>query len=206
MEGMATGVGLFELVEPIMLFFYQRRNFTQADALQDGFILKMYVVGMWAYCSYQILVRSFYACKDTKTPMQITCVLAVTNLIMLYFLVWVPGIGPGAFGLSTTITFVINAGILIAILRKRLGAFGAREIFKSVGRSLIACAVMAAVVYALRYYMSGAKSIYVLLVCIPAGAAAFAGTAWILRAPEIKELMARPGRDSDTEPVTTNLQ
>jgi putative peptidoglycan lipid II flippase len=188
MEGLATGVGLFILAEPIMMIYAQRR-FSVADAMQAAFVLKMYVLGMWAYCSYQILARAFYACKDTKTPLKVSCSLAVVNLVLLLALVWVPQIGPGAFGLSTSITFAINAMILIWLLRKRLGLLGGRKIAASLARAIIACAVMAGTVYFLRWYMKDMSYLIILGVCVPVGAIVFVFILWLLKAPEIKELI-----------------
>jgi putative peptidoglycan lipid II flippase len=190
MEGLATGVGLFILAEPIMMI-YARRKFSVADAMQAAFVLKMYVLGMWAYCSYQILARAFYACKDTKTPLVVSCILSVVNIVLLASLIWVHDIGAGAFGLSTSITFSINAAVLILILRKRLGLLGGRKIAASLARTLISCAVMATVVYLLRSYMREMNYLLILGVCVPAGAAAFISSAILLKSPEIKELMGR---------------
>jgi putative peptidoglycan lipid II flippase len=190
MEGLASGVGLFVLAEPIMMI-YARRKFTMADSMQAAFVLKTYVIGMWAYCSYQILARAFYACKDTKTPLKVSCTLSVVSLFLFLVLVFTPGIGIAAFGLSTSITFSINAAVLILILRKRLGLLGGRKIAASLARTLIGCAVMAAVVYLLRFYMKDMNYLLVLLVCVPAGAAAFISSVVLLKAPEIKELMGR---------------
>jgi putative peptidoglycan lipid II flippase len=192
MEGLATGVGLFILAEPIMMI-YARRKFTVGDAMQAAFVLKMYVLGMWAYCSYQILARAFYASKDTKTPLKISCILSVVNLILLLVMIWVfpSDKAPGAFGLSTSITFSINAVVLILILRKRLGLLGGRKIAASLARTLISCAVMAAVLYLLLFYMKEMNYLLVLGVCVPAGAAVFISSAILLKSPEIKELMGR---------------
>jgi len=187
MEGLATGVGLYILAGPIIKLIYARRNFTAADAAQAAFILQMYVLGMWAYCSYQILTRSFYSLKDTTTPLKVSCGLAAVNLVMLVTMVWIPSLGAGAFGLSTSLTFTINAGILIYLLRKRLGLFGGRKLAVSVLRSLIACVAMAAVVYLLRWQMQGVRNWIVVASCVPIGAVTFLGVAWLLGAPELAE-------------------
>ena len=201
MEGMATGVGLFILAEPIMMI-YARRKFTAVDAMQAAFVLKMYVLGMWAYCSYQILARAFYACKDTKTPLKVSCILSVVNLILLLAMVWVPGIGPGAFGLSTTITFSINALTLIYLLRKRLGRLGGRKIAVSFVRTSVACAIMAGVVYFLQGYMKDMNNWLILGVCVPAGAIVFFTVVWILGAPELGELRIGIKLSKETESQT----
>jgi putative peptidoglycan lipid II flippase len=187
MEGIATGVGLYMLAEPIMMI-YARRKFTVPDAIQAAFVLKMYVLGMWAYCSYQILARAFYACKDTKTPLKVSCILAVFNILLLLALIWLPGMGPGAFGLSTSITFAMNSIILILILRKRLGLLGGRKIAKSIVRAIIASAVMATVVYYLEWRMSNVNNLVVLGVCVPVGAIVFVAVLWLIKAPELEEL------------------
>jgi len=194
MEGLATGTGLFLLAEPIMLAFYasgKHSRFTPADAAQAAYILKLYAVGMWAYCSYQILARSFYALKDTQTPLKISCGLVVVNFMLILSLIWIPAIGPGVFGLSTAITFAINVLILIYLLRKRLGALDGRHVFYSVLRSLAACGAMAAVVSTIRYYMAGVSAWYVLAACVPAGGITFIGAVVLMKSPEIRELLNR---------------
>jgi putative peptidoglycan lipid II flippase len=188
MEGIATGVGLYILAEPIVKVIYARRNFSPADAAQAAFVLQMYVLGMWAYCGYQILTRAFYSMKDTTTPLRVSCALVVVNLLMLVTMVWIPWLGAGAFGLSTTITFVINAVVLGYLLRKRLGLFGGRKILASVIRSVIATAVMSAVIYLLLWHMKDTRNWIVVLTCVPAGAVVFVGMAWLLGSPEIAEL------------------
>ncbi|MDO8303159.1 MAG: lipid II flippase MurJ, partial [Sedimentisphaerales bacterium] len=186
-----------------IMMIYARRKFTVSDAMQAAFVLKMYVIGMWAYCTYQILARAFYAVKDTKTPLKISCILSVVNLLLLLALVWIPGMGPGALGLSTTITFSINAAILIYLLRKRLGLLGGRKIALSVARTAIACTVMAAVVYTLRWYMRDMNNWLLLGVCVTVGAAVFIGVVWLLGAPELAEF--RGGIKASKEAKTQEI-
>jgi len=188
MEGIATGVGLYVLAEPIVKVIYARRNFSPVDAAQAAFILQMYVLGMWSYCSYQILARSFYALKDTTTPLKVSCAIAGINLLMLVTMVWIPVLGAGAFGLSTSLTFAINAGVLIYLLRRRLGLFGGRKVLASVLRSIIASAVMAAIIYLLQWQMKDVPNWIIVATCVPAGAFLFLGVAWLLGAEELAEL------------------
>jgi putative peptidoglycan lipid II flippase len=197
MEGIATGVGLYILAGPIVKLIYARRNFSPADASQAAFVLQMYVLGMWSYCSYQILARAFYALKDTSTPLKVSCAMAGINLIMLVTMVWIPSLGAGAFGLSTTLTFMINAGVLIFLLRKRLGLFGGRKVFASVARSLFASGVMAAVIYLMQWQMNGVRNWIIVAACVPAGAIVFIAVVRLLGAPELAELLKRPGSDGE---------
>ena len=188
MEGIVTGVGLYILAEPIVKVIYARRNFSPVDAAQAAFVLQMYVLGMWSYCSYQILARAFYSLKDTTTPLKVSCALVGINLVMLVTMVWIPWLGTGAFGLSTAITFAINSCVLVYLLRKRLGLFGGRKLLASVVRSVIASAVMAVVIYLLQLLMKDAPNFVIVAICVPAGGIVFLAVAWLLGAPEIAEL------------------
>jgi putative peptidoglycan lipid II flippase len=188
MEGFATGAGLFVLAGPIVKVIYARRNFSPADAAQAAFILQMYVLGMWSYCSYQILARSFYSLKDTTTPLKVSCYLVGINILMIVTMIWLPGLGAGAFGLSTALTFMINSGVLIYLLRKRLGRFGGRKVLASVVRSIIASAVMVAVVELLQWQMKDVRDWIIVAACVPAGALVFFAVARLLKAPELAEL------------------
>jgi putative peptidoglycan lipid II flippase len=206
MEGIASGVGLYILAVPIVKVIYARRNFTSEDAAQAASVLQMYVLGMWSYCSYQILTRSFYSLKDTMTPLKVSCSLAGVNIIMLLTMVWIPWLGAGAFGLSTTLTFAINACVLIYLLKKRLGLMGGRKIFISVIRSVIASLVMALAIYLLQTQMRDMRNWVIVLICVPAGAAVFFIMARLLRAPEIDELFKRAGSDREGTPPADVVQ
>jgi putative peptidoglycan lipid II flippase len=194
LEGLSTGAGLFLLAEPISWILYRHRKFTAQDVQQTASILRMYVLGMWAFCSYQILVRAFYALKDNLTPLKISCVLAPLDLVLVATLIWIPGLGPGAFGVATSITFAVNTIALAYLLRRRLGRIGGRQLLASVLRSLAACAAMAAALYALALHrawspLARAAPGVVVAVCVPAGAVVFLAAAWALRAPELAELL-----------------
>ena len=195
-EGLATGTGLLVLAGPIMKLLFVRGRFTVADAEGAAFILQMYVLGMWAYCSFQILSRAFFALKEPKTPLKVACALVVLNVVLVAVLIWVPWLKAGAFGLATSLTASINVAILAVLLRRRVGCFGARQIAVSALRSLAASAVLAGAVHALRWHLerSGAADWMVVAACVPAGAGAFVATAWLLRAPELGELLGAARR------------
>lgn len=189
MEGLAAGAGLFVLAEPIMRLLFRRRQFSATDAATAAFVLQMYVLGMWAYCAYQMFVRAFYSLKDTLTPMKTACLLVVPNMVLFTALVWVPGVGAGAFGVATAVTFAANACILAALFRRRAGRFGGRKLAVSVVRSLAACGVMCGVIWPIRSALSGRSDLLIVGVCVPVGAVAFVATSWLLRAPELGELL-----------------
>lgn len=190
MEGLAAGTALFLLAEPACVLIFQRGDFGPADAAAAAHVLRMYVLGMWAYCSYQIFTRAFYSLKDIKTPLVVSCVLVVPNLAMVAALVWVPQLGAGAFGLAAAVTFAASTIIQGLLLRRRVGPFGGGRLVASLGRSLLACTAMAGAILACRWALGPeASAAAVLGACIPVGAVAFFAAALALRAPEPGEFL-----------------
>ena len=178
-----------------------------SDADTAAGILRMYVLGMWAACAYQIVSRTFYSMKDQKTPLRISCWMSGLYIVLVSTLIFVPGIGELAFGLTTTITFSANVLLQLYILRRRLGPLGGRKVLASAGRSALCCAAMAVVVLALQWLVSPWGNLAIVLVCVPAGGAAFFVAARLLRVPELNELLGamksrKEKKVADTPPET----
>jgi putative peptidoglycan lipid II flippase len=192
MEGLAAGVGLFMLAGPILRLIFVRGRFTAADAGQSAFILRMYVLGLWAYCGQVILTRAFYALKDVRTPLVLASAMTVLSLAAVVALVWVPAVGAGAFGLATAAAAAVNVVLLTWLLRRRLGPFGGRRLAVSVLRSAAACGVMAGGIWLMRtHLLAGRPDWLVVAACVPAGAAVFLAAAAAMRAPELGEMFRR---------------
>ena len=187
MEGLAAGTGLFVLAGPITKLIFQHGKFTADNAETAAFILQMYVLGMWAYCTSQIFTRAFYAIKDVKTPLKVACSMVGLSLPIVLLLIWIPQIRAGAFGLATATSAGISTVILALILRRRLGRIGGRKLAVSFARSAVACAAMAGAIVPLRFWLEsqGRHSGVVVAACVSAGAAMFLLVVRLLRAPEL---------------------
>jgi putative peptidoglycan lipid II flippase len=198
-EGLAAGTGLFVLARPITHLIFVRGDFQPADAAASAQILQTYAVGMWAYCSYQIVSRSFFALKRPRTPLISSCVLVVVNLLMVISLIWLPSIRAAAFGVATATTASANVLILGWLLRRRIGPIGGRRILRSIVRSIIASALMAGAIGLLRWQLeqTGVAIWIIVAVCVPVGAGVFFASAWLLRCEELHELGRRPASDEE---------
>jgi putative peptidoglycan lipid II flippase len=61
---------------------YTRGEFTAADAFQTGSALFWYGLGTPAFVLQQLYSRAFYARQDTKTPMIISLISVVVNIVV----------------------------------------------------------------------------------------------------------------------------
>jgi putative peptidoglycan lipid II flippase len=199
MESLAAGMGLLVLAEPITRTLFEYRRFTADDAARSALILQCYSVGVWGICTYQIVARAFYALQDTRTPLKVACGSMLAALALTVALVWVPGLGAGAFGLATAAAAAGNTIALSVLLRRRVGPLGGRELAWSIARSALSSAAMGGVLWAMRSAMGGRPPWMVVLAGVPVGAATFLASAIALRMPEPQELLGslrrRPDRD-----------
>jgi putative peptidoglycan lipid II flippase len=194
--GIPAGAALIVLAEPTVALIFRRRQFLTIDAIQSAWILQMYCIGMWAYFCNHILLRAFFAQKDTRTPLRVSVALAGFNMLLVGGLVFTPLKG-GAMGLATAITASISTITFTLILRSRWGEIGLRSIMVSLARILVATASMCAAIIGVMYIMmeplalettTNTQAGLTLLVCIPGGILVFMIVAWLLKATELTEL------------------
>jgi|SRR5665213_2616663 len=110
---------LVALAEPIVrLLFEHGDKFTAASTQRTAFALVCLAPGLVAFSTVNVLARAFYALGDTKTPMKISVVCLAVNFLFAAMLV-VP-LRQGGLGISNTLTSLLNVGLLLFALRKKL--------------------------------------------------------------------------------------
>jgi len=192
--GIPAGAALILLAEPAVAAIFRHGRFTTGDVERTAMILRLYCLGMWAYFCNHILLRAFFAQKDTRTPLKVSCLLALVNVTMAAALVFTP-LRAGAFGLATAMTSTANSLTLLWILRRRWGRIGLRSILVCLARTAIATAVMAAGLFpAVRWLCpsirqaGNARAAGALAVCVPLGAGLYLVVTRLTRARELTEL------------------
>ncbi|MBI3572183.1 polysaccharide biosynthesis C-terminal domain-containing protein, partial [Candidatus Kaiserbacteria bacterium] len=113
--------------------------------------LGFFALSFFAQSLIPVLARSFYAMKDTKTPVRITIAavgLDIVGSIVLGHLMGVKGLA-----LSFTISNILNAGALLFVLRQRLGSLDDERMFQSVLRVMGVTILMALTVQAAKYFL-----------------------------------------------------
>ena len=199
--GIPSGAALVILARPAVQLIFGRGEFTPADVSLAAGILQAFSLGMWAYFSRHILLRAFFSVSDVKTPLKISCWIAVANMLLVTVLVFTP-LGPRAFGLATAITASANVIALSWVLHRRWGHIGLRKIISSGWRTLIATAAMSGVIFAVIHYFgpileqSAGKLPFgwagggiLVISCIVAGLATFFISARLLGCQELTELL-----------------
>ncbi len=139
-------VGLIVLREPIVALLFKRGAFDATTTHLTAYALLYYSIGLWAFSAVRIVVSTFYALQDTKTPV-ITAAVSVCANIVLGIILMGP-MGHGGLALSTSLASMLNLGLLVWALRTKLGALGLKTITESACKTMICSGIMGTLVWA----------------------------------------------------------
>jgi putative peptidoglycan lipid II flippase len=134
-------VGLIILREPMVRVLYQRGEFGVAEAEGTATALACYAIGLVGFASVKIGAQAFYALGDTRTPVRVAVGAMALNSVLAVALA-VPFQHAG-LALATSLSGLANAGMVVWLLRRRLGPRPGGEPRGGVCRLAGACAVLA---------------------------------------------------------------
>lgn len=135
-----SSVGMILAAKPLLTLVYLGGQVSGEDIDRAHWAAIFFCLGIWAFEAQMVILRVFFVLKDTRTPMVVALLMVVLNLGLNLMLVW--WLREGGIALSTTIAAVVQGGILLAILRRRLGKLGIRALWANVAKSALAAGVM----------------------------------------------------------------
>jgi len=112
-----SAIGLFILAEPIIQILFERGAFVAEDTLYTAKVLSYFALGLPAYIIIKVLVSCFFAREDTKTPLYISIVSVITNVVLSLLLIG--SMREMGIALATAISAWINALLLYVFLYTR---------------------------------------------------------------------------------------
>ena len=142
-----SAVILILLRQPIVALLLQRGAFDARDTQMTAYALGFFALGLVSHALVEVSARSFYALKDTKTPVIIGVVAMALNVLLSLILIKPLAIGGLALANATATTLEMTA--LLWMLRRKLGGWEERRVLASLARAAGASALMAGLVYAL---------------------------------------------------------
>jgi putative peptidoglycan lipid II flippase len=186
-------VGLVILRLPVVKLIYQYGEFTQLDAQATAWALLFYGLGLVSHSVVEIITRAFYALHDTRTPVLIGGGAMILNVILSLLLIRVIGepgnlaMGPFAgLALANTLATTLEGGLLLTLIRPRVGGLEARRTLTGLSKTAAASAAMGLVIWFLLPVAAQLGQVLGPLVSIAAGGAIFVVCAVLLRTEETR--------------------
>lgn len=186
-----AAVILFAFRSSIVQTLFQTGAFSAESTALVAAPLSFLAAGLVSYALVEALTRAFYAMHDTRTPVVAGLIIIVLNIGISIALL--DRLGYLALALALSVSTTVEAIILAAVLRKRLGGVTLRTRNWLI-RITAATAVTALVAAALAGPLSEAttpgngprlQQLAVFVFALAVVAAVYLGSAWILRIPEL---------------------
>jgi putative peptidoglycan lipid II flippase len=114
-----AALGLVLCNQAVYSLLFMRGSFTAFDVSQAALALAWYAPGLLFVGISRVVVPSFYAMKDTRTPVMVSFWTLVVNVV--FGLLLMQSMGHSGLALALTIASVFNAVVLTLLLSKRLG-------------------------------------------------------------------------------------
>lgn len=140
-----ASVGLIVLRAQVVRLIFGAGNFSWENTYWTTKALGFFAAGLVAQGLLPLLLKTFYALKDTKTPLLVSLVSVLVNLIFSVTLPFIPGLDLEIAGLAVAFSIAgfVNAGLLFYFLHEKIGALDKdNRIFASTARLVVASVFM----------------------------------------------------------------
>ncbi|HNQ16535.1 MAG TPA: murein biosynthesis integral membrane protein MurJ [Candidatus Woesebacteria bacterium] len=132
---------------PIVRLVFGASNLPWETTLATGRVVAIISLSVVAQALVQLLIRGFHALNDTKTPLYITLVTAITYLIGCWFFVFYTQIGLLGIALVILITAFLEMFLCLFLLDRKIGQILTKSFLFPQAKILLASFFMAVFLY-----------------------------------------------------------
>lgn len=187
-----AAVGMVLLAPPIIRVLFQRGEFGEGNTAEMIPVLGIFAIGLPFFAYVSLLLRAFYAQKDTRTPVRAALISFVVNIGLCFALK-----GPFStqgLAIASNVAVIVQAWYLQRALTARRPELGfapmGRDLAKIGGASVIMGLVVAVGVAGFDSLAVGfGPDLVRIVVLIPLGGLVFAGMAFAFRLEGREELI-----------------
>lgn len=192
-----ASIGLFEFRTALFQTIFQSGNFDASSTVLASEPLAFLALGLIWYGLVEVLARTFYAMKDTVTPVAAGIAIIILNIALSKALL--DSMGHVGLALSLSVSTGVEAFILIIILRRRIGGFDAdfgvwlaKIVLATAGMALVS-ALVATKLEEITGDPSINRAVQLAMLGMAMGAclAAYLLAAWMLNIPEARNPMGK---------------
>jgi len=135
-----SAVGLALLGKPLIRLMYQQGNFSAEHTQITAYTLSFFCLGLFAYGGVQLLNRVFYALQDTWKPVTVGASAMALNILLNF--AFLGPLGTGGLALAYSLAGIVNLGVLMVLLRRKIGRIDGQRMLTSFIKTLGISAAM----------------------------------------------------------------
>ena len=184
-------LGLMLCARPVYALFFLGGEFDSAALHNCVLALLCYAPGLLFVGFSRIAAQTFYALEDTRTPVRVSLLTLLVNLAGGLLLM-----GPFQFvglALALTLAAIVNAGVLLVLLQRRVGPLLTRELtlpaMKSVAASLLMGIGVFWLIGQVDWLQPGENAFKsaILFLAVAGGATVYLALCWLFGVAELKQ-------------------
>ncbi len=137
----APAVAAFVVLGPeLATVLYAYNNTPPAGAAYIGLVLAAFAPGLLAFSAHHVVLRTFYAQEDTRTPFLLALPIAATHIALVWLARELLPLTRVTVGVAAgyALAYGVGLALSLAVLRRRLGALDGRRIVRTYVRILLA--------------------------------------------------------------------
>lgn len=132
---------------PVVRLVFGASQFDWEATVLTGKTLAYLAVGLSAQAISLLLVRGFYAMKDTKTPVLVSLIVVTLNITLAVYFIKILKMDVWSIGLANSISAIISVTLLFWMLYFKVGKFNLRAVLAPFLKMLMATIIMGITLY-----------------------------------------------------------
>lgn len=132
---------------PVVRLVFGASQFNWEATVLTGATLAFLSIGLAAQAISLLLVRGFYALKDTKTPVIVSITVVSLNIILSVYFILFLKLEVWSIGLASSAAAIVSAVLLFWTLHFKIGKFDLKAVLVPFLKMLMATVIMGACLY-----------------------------------------------------------
>lgn len=132
---------------PVVRLVFGASQFNWEATVLTGATLAFLSIGLAAQAVSLLLVRGFYALKDTKTPVAVSLTVVLLNIILSVYFIIILKFDVWGIGLANAISALLSGVLLFWTLHFKVGKFNLRGVLSPFFKMLMATIIMGVALY-----------------------------------------------------------
>lgn len=132
---------------PVVRLVFGASQFNWKATVLTGATLAFLSIGLSAQAISLLLVRGFYALKDTKTPVIVSLIVVALNIVLSIFFISFLKLDVWSIGLANSIATVLSGVLLFWTLHFKAGKFNLKTVLMPLFKMLMATIIMGVCLY-----------------------------------------------------------
>lgn len=132
---------------PVVRLIFGAAQFNWKATVLTGATLAFLAIGLAAQAISLLLVRGFYALKDTKTPVIVSLIVVLLNILLSLYFILVLKLDVWSIGLANSVSALLSGVLLFWTLHFKVDKFNLNMVLVPLLKMLMATIIMGMALY-----------------------------------------------------------